>query len=172
MSMRFFIMTFFILLTGCGFHLRGLAPLPPSLQRIYIESKGPYGLLEQKLRATLPLTHVHIMSTPESADTILVISNETPTQQLVSVGGTQQTRQYNLTLAVTFAIADNTGKLLIAPQTVSEMRTLTLQSSQILGTTNEQATLYQVMRQAIVYDIIDRLSSKKITDILMKKPAE
>ncbi len=172
MPNRFFTLAFFmLLLTGCGFHLRGLAPLAPPLQHLYIQSQGPYGLLEQKLRTSLPLTGVHVMPTPEGADTILVLSREDQSQQLISVGGTQQTRQYNLILTVIFAITDPAGNILVPPQSVSETRILTLQSSQILGTTNEQDALYQLMRQAVVYDIMNRLSSKKVTALLMQKPA-
>lgn len=156
-------------LTSCGFQLRGSTPLSPALQELYIKTADPYGELTRYLREYLRMSGVHLAATPQEATTLLVILNEQQSQQLLSVSGTQQTRQYNLFLVVTFMVTDPKGVVLVPPQAVSEVRTLTTVSDQILGGSNEQTTLYQQMRQAIVYDIMNRLGSRDVSFLLMER---
>ena len=162
------IIFFFILIcvTSCGFHLRGSVPLSPPLQRLYIQIEDPYGKLAQNLHQYFKMTGIYLTNSAEDATTVLHITKEEKGQQLLSVGGTQETRQYNLTLTVTFQLQNSKGIVLIGNQSVIEARTLTIQSSQILGGSNEANTMYQQMRQAIVYDIVNRLSSQEVTNIL------
>jgi LPS-assembly lipoprotein len=159
-------------LSSCGFHLRGTAPLSPPLQELYIKTADPYGQLTRNLAEYLKMSGVHLTETPEEATTVLHIISETENQQLLSVSGTQQTRQYNLTLVVTFEISNPKGVVLVPPQTLNEQRTLTTQSDQILGGSNEQNTLYQQMRQAIIDDIVNRLASRDVTTLLMEHAHE
>lgn len=156
-----------VCLSSCGFQLRGSAPLSPPLKKIYIETADPYGPLTRNLRDYLKESDVDVTDTPQNALTVLHIISETQTQQLLSVSGLQQTRQYSLTLAVTFEILNPKGTVLMPALTLTENRTLTTQSDLILAGTNEQTTLYQQMRQAIIYDIINRLSSRDVTLLIM-----
>lgn len=159
-----------ISLTACGFQLRGTIPLAPPLQNIYLKTSDPYGQLSKNLRQYLKMSGIHLADSPANAKTILAILKEDQTQQLVSVGGTQQTRQYNLILNVTFQVTDPQNNTLVGPQTVSETRTLTLQSNQILAGSNEAENLYQQMRRAIIFDIMNYLSSEQTTNKLQPTP--
>ena len=119
----------------------------------------------------MKISDVRLVDKIEEASTVLVILSESTTQQLLSLSGTQQTRQYNLILSVTFQVNDPQGKVLVSPQVVTETRTLTIKADQILAGSNEANTLYSQMRQAIIYDIMSRLSSKDITSLLNTKPS-
>ena len=153
-------------ITSCGFHLRGAAPLSQPLQRLYIEASDPYGKLVRYLREYFKISGVQITALPIEASTILKITKEEEGQQLLSVGVTQETRQYHLTLTVEFQLLDSKGHVIASNQRLTETRALTIQSSQILAGSNEASGMYEQMRRAMVYDIISRLSSKDITDIL------
>jgi LPS-assembly lipoprotein len=157
------------LLTGCGFHLRGQVPLAPPLKKIYLQTDDPYGQLSRNLRQYLKYSGAELTDSPQTADTVLAILREFNTEQLLSIGGTQQTRQYNITLTVNFQITDPQGRILVPPQTLSETRALTILSNQILGGSNEENNLFVQMRRAIVYDIMNRLASRDVT-ILVTNP--
>lgn len=161
-----FILFFLLTLTGCGFQLRGATPLSPTLKKLYVQTANPYGQLARNLNDSLKGSGVQLTDSPHTANAILEILPENESQELLSVSGTQQTRQYNLVLTVSFRILDPQGKLLINTQTVSESRTFTALANQILGGTNEANTLYQQMRLSIVYDIMNRLGSRDITQLL------
>src|SRR3990167_9659458 len=85
-----------LLLTGCGFHLRGSMPLSPPLHNLYLKTKDPYGPLARNLRDYFKYSHVPLASSPETASAVLDILNVTESQELLNVSGTQLTRQYNL----------------------------------------------------------------------------
>src|SRR5579872_5960711 len=153
-----------LLLSACGFHWRKPLPLAKPLQNIYVQSRNPYDDLTRNIKQYLQMSGVHLASSPQQASVILNLTQEIMTQDLLSINSSQQTRQYNLRLAVTFEITDARGQLRIAPQTITELRPLTLQSNQILAGSNQATQLYHDMRRAIIYNIMNRLSSKNITN--------
>ncbi|MHB1949222.1 MAG: LPS-assembly lipoprotein LptE [Gammaproteobacteria bacterium] len=158
-------------LTSCGFHLRGEIPLAAPLHNLYLQTADPYGQLARNLKQYLKFSNVHLTATPQEASVIFAILKEDTGQQLLSVGGTQQTRQYNLILTVVFQLTDPKGNVLLPPQTITETRTIPIQSNQILAGSNEASNLYRQMRQGAVYDIMNLLSSQSVTDaVMIKKP--
>jgi len=156
------------ILTSCGFHLQGEMQLAPPLHRMYIQSADPYSYLVRNLRQYLKLSKVELVSTPAEADTILVIVSDTATQQLLSVSGTQQTRQYKLIVTVVIEIQDAKGRIIVAPNAFTEERTITTQSNQILGSSNDVNLLYQQMHRVLAYAIMNRLASKQVTHTVNK----
>lgn len=167
--MRCFAVLFLLMsLSSCGFHLRGAAPVAPQLQHIYLKSEDPYGKLTRYLRQYFESNGIHLAESAQTSNIVLDILKEETGQQLLSVGGTLQTRQYNLTYSVSYQLVDPNGRVLVPDQTATQLRTLTIQASQILGGSNEAESMYEQMRSAIVYDIVNRLSSKEISTILME----
>jgi len=157
-----------LLLSACGFHPQGAMHLTPAMQHLYIKTSDPYGHLTRYLEQTLKMSGVQIASSPQQATVLLDIINEKADQELTGVSGTQQTRQYNFTLQVTYQLTDNKGNILIEPQTISETRTIPIQANQTLGGSNEASSQYQQMRRSITQSILTRLSSKDVTTRLSK----
>jgi LPS-assembly lipoprotein len=155
--------------SGCGFHLRGEVPYSAALQNVYVQSSDPYGQLARNLRDYFRGAHIKVAESAQTSNFVLDILKEEKSQQLLSVGGTQQTRQYNLILTVTFQLTDSKSNIISAPISLSETRTFTAETSQILGGTNEANAMYLQMEEAMVTDIMNRLTSKEITTILLKE---
>ena len=151
------------LLGGCGFHLRGEMPLAPPLHNLYVQSIDPYGTLVRILEQSLKMSNVHLAANSSEANTILTIIRDDTAQDLLSVGGSQQTRQYKLSVIVAFEVTDNSGRILVEPQTLVESRVITIQSNQILGSSNEANLYFQQMRGTLASAIMYRLSSHEIT---------
>lgn len=164
--LRSFVLALFFFLTACGFHPQGNLELAPPLHTLYLQTSDPYGTLSRNLRDHLKMSKVKLVDSATEANTVLEILSDTSTQELLSVAGTQQTRQYKLIVAVTFSVSDNKGRTLLAPQTLSESRTITVQANQILGSSNE-ATLYtQQMRRMLAYAIMNRIASIEATNTI------
>ncbi len=158
-----------MLLSACGFHPRGPVTFSPPLQKLYIQTSDPYGELTKNLRLYFKISGVHLTQTPAEASSILDILSETTSEQLLNISGTQTTRQYNLILTVNYRITDNRGNILVDTQTATEIRPLTINANQMLSGSNQAVSLYQQMRQAVVYDIVSRISSREIT-LLLTEP--
>lgn len=156
------------LLVSCGFKLQQDVALAPALHSLYIQSPDPYGVLSRNLRDSLKLSHVTLASTPTEASAILRVLQDQTSQELLSVSGTQLTRQYNLHVTVTIDIVNKEGKTILPPQTFVETQAFTTQSSQILGSSNEANLFYQEMRRSIARSIMFRLSAKQVTQTINK----
>lgn len=165
----YLLISIMLLLAGCGFHLQGQTQLAPPLKRMYLQMPDPYSYLARYLRDNLKMSNVQLVSSPNEADTILIITQDVASQDYASVSGTQQTRQNNLHVTVTFEVANNKGITLVPAQTITETRTITVQSNQILGTTNEVNLLYQQMRRTLAYAMMNRLASREITRMVMNE---
>jgi LPS-assembly lipoprotein len=155
-----------IVLSSCGFHLQGEAHLAKPLHKIYLQTPDPYGAIPRDVVSALKMSHVQLVTAAKEADTILVLSQETITQTLLSVSGTQQTRQYNLIMTVQFEITDKNGGSIVPLQTLAEGKVITVQSDQILGSSNEATLYYQQMRRSLAHSIMNRIASKEITTII------
>ncbi|HTM63846.1 MAG TPA: LPS assembly lipoprotein LptE [Gammaproteobacteria bacterium] len=150
-------------LSGCGFHLRGEMPLAEPLHSVYLRSVDPYGTLTRNLEQSLKMSNVRLVTNQSEAQTILAITHNDTSQKLLSVGATQQTRQYKLTASVTFEVSDNRSHPIIESQTLSEDRVITVQSNQILGSSNEANLYFQEMNRSLANAVMYRLSSNQIT---------
>jgi LPS-assembly lipoprotein len=166
--LKFFSVCLFFILTACGFHLQGEMQLAPPLKRLYLKIDAPYGQLGRFLKQYLKMSHVELVSSPQAASTILVILSDNASEQFLGVSATTQTRQYNLKVTVTFQLTDPTGKLLVDTQSLEVTRTLTIQSDQILGPSNEASMLYHQIRRDLARDIMTRIASQEITDLILK----
>jgi len=161
-----FLGTILLSLSGCGFHLQGAMKLAPPFQKLYLQTNDPYGQLSRKLQQYLKMSNVQMVTNPNDAQVILVILQDDTLKNLLSVNGTQQTRSYNIEVRVTFAVTDNKGRILILPQALTESRVITVQSNQVLGSSNEASLLYQHMRNSLAYAIMNRLASKEISRLI------
>lgn len=149
-------------MSSCGFHLRGVQPVSPELKNLYLKTKDPYGQLTHNLQDAFQLAGIQLAESPSAANYVLDILSETQAKELISVSGTQQTRQYNLILTVTFRITTPNDTVVLAPQQLSETRVFTMQANQILGDSNEEIGMYQQMRRDIVNDIMNRIASPEV----------
>lgn len=160
------ILVFIIMLTACGFHLQGKMELAPRLHRIYVQTLDPYGPLARYLKDSLRMSHAQIMCCPQEASAVLVILQDMNSQKLLNVNSTTQTRQYLLKVIVTFEINTADGRIILPPQTLEESRVMTIQSNQILGSSNESNLFYQQMRRILAAAIMNRISSRDVTKLL------
>ena len=148
------------LLLACGFKVQGPVKLAPPLQYLYLQTPDPYGHLARYLSQYLRASGVTIAPSVQTARTTLIILADDSSQELLGVSSTQQTRQYNLRVTVRFEVIDaKTGLVLIAPQTLSETRTTTVQANMVLGSSNEATINYEQMRRSIASSILTRLSA-------------
>jgi len=154
------------LLTACGFHLRGDLPLATPLHSLYIQSNDPYGTLVKELEQSLKMSRVTLVENESEAKTVFVLLKDATAQDLLSVSGTQQTRQYRLSVTVVFEIKDHSGRTIVPPQTLAESRVITVQSNQILGSSNEANLYFQQMRRTLASSILYRLSSREISQMV------
>lgn len=158
-------------LLACGFHPQGQVKLAPPLHKIYLYATDPYSEFIRTLKLYLKMSHVQLVDSPADADTTLSILQDTTSQSLLSVNGTQQTRQYLLQVIISFQISNRLGQLIVPPQPLADSRVITVQSNQILGTSNEVNLYYKQMRRELAYALMNRIASDDITKLINQAAA-
>jgi LPS-assembly lipoprotein len=135
-----------VLLTSCGFHLRGTKKheqnTPKHLKIVYLQSNSPYAPFEQSLRQNLRGYNINVINDPAPKTLILQIINYNLAQTAGSVSSNLQTRQYTLVFTVNFVLRAPSGAILLGPTSVASLTTFTADLSQMLMTTNNISQQY------------------------------
>lgn len=164
------ILTATLLLSACGFHLKGQKILPTELHTLYL-AYSHFDPLTRELQSRLTAAGARVASNESDAPVTLKILSQNKRQLATTVGASQQTREYTLSYSVSFVLLDNQGNVLAGPYSAHQQRNQVLQSSQILGATSQTEDLYDDMLKEIVSQIIDRLGSQSVQDALDKSKA-
>jgi LPS-assembly lipoprotein len=138
-----------VLLTACGFHLRGLADIP--FKTIYVEgNKNP--ISQDVIRA----------KEAEKAEVALEIMNDTNVKRILSLGGgVGVVREFELLHVLTFRMRNTKNELWDAQQTIENRRDFSYNDSEILAKTYEESMLYENMRQDALRELIRRIQVYK-----------
>lgn len=159
---RFLFIILILVLNSCSFQPRGHTQLSPYLHKLYLTSNNPNSQFYRYLRESLQMSGIQLNEKASDSNLVLTILNETLHQQLLSIGTNNQTRQYNVSLTISYSLSTHKGINILGPEQLTETRSVTIQSNQILGDNNEVSALYQQMRLAIAFDLIDRLASEEV----------
>ncbi|KTC90054.1 LPS assembly lipoprotein LptE [Fluoribacter dumoffii] len=146
-----------LLLSACGFHLRGISNVPSWLNNVAIISVNNDKQFISILESRLESAKVQVNSDPSSAKYWLIINEVNLQQQIVSVGASTNPRQYTLTLTVLFEVKTRAGQVIEVPGQISISRELTMNNDRILGSKDEESILIGEMKQDAVTQIIYRL---------------
>ncbi len=132
-----------LLVTGCGFHLRGAFQISPSLQVLQIQPNQPYDPFQRALRQILKSNQVTLVDDQNSnpKPTLLNIMNHSFSERVVAYGSDGQANRATLQLNVRYQILDPTGKINSQEKTVQVERELTINPSAVLATDNERTRL-------------------------------
>ncbi len=154
---------FALLLSACGFHLRGAVTLPPQMERTQLVGIEPRGALAEEITAALENAGARVVAGDAAAQ--LHISGEREARRLLSVGSTGRASEYELTYQFSFELripeVDETGKavttVLVPQQTVSLNRDYAFDPNSVLGMGEEEALLVREMRAFAVRQMLVRL---------------
>lgn len=160
-------LTFF--LVACGFHLRGNVPLPKELSPMYIDTKTPYDPLVQAIEETLTASHITLTDSPKAANTSLRIIDIQSIENLVSVSASTNTRQYSLTKVLYLELTGKKGKIIIPESALRSSNPLTVDSNQVLNASSQKQILTDEMQQALVQQLMMKLSSRDTKKELMSQ---
>lgn len=157
--MRTLVLLAVVLLTACGFHLRGEARMP--FASLYIEAASPNSPLIAEIRRDLEANNVKLVSTPDKADVILNIASDTTDKQILTLGGSGRVSEFQLRYRVSLRAYDREQREWLAADELQLNRDFSYNDAQILAKEAEEALLYQTMRSDMAQQIIRRLSHAK-----------
>jgi LPS-assembly lipoprotein len=149
-----------LLLSACGFELRGTAALPFST--LYVQAPPTSQFATDLRRTVLSGSSTRIAERPEQAEVILQIMNELQEKQILSLGGGGRVSEFQLRYRVSFRLTDSKNREHIPASEIVLRRDYSYNDSQALGAESEEALLYRDMRSDAVSQMVRRLQAAKL----------
>ncbi|MHB8534306.1 MAG: LPS-assembly lipoprotein LptE [Sulfuricaulis sp.] len=152
----------YLLLSGCGFHLRGAGKyeMSPTLATLRVAVQGNQlqndPLLVAVKNALRTQTDIQLEDSGNSP--LLQLYGERLDSQVLSVGSTGKADEYLLKYEVSFHLLDRNGKPLSEPQTIRVQRNQTYDRLNVLSTQREEEEQRREMRRDAVQQILWRLA--------------
>ena len=154
--MRTLLLLTVLLLSACGFHLRGQAGMP--FDTLYLDAANPGTPFIADLRRNLEANKVKLVGTAEQADVVLNIVLEAPEKQILTLGGSGRVNEFQLLYRVSLRAYDLKQQEWIPAEEIVLRRDYLYDDTKILAKEAEEALLYQSMRSDMVRQIVRRLS--------------
>ena len=158
---RMFILGGCLLLSACGFHLRGQesAQLPASLATLHI-SAATYAPLTVELRNALKgQAGIRLVEGLDASAATLILGGEQIQSQVQAIDIAGKVSVYLLNYSVTFSLNGADGKVRLPAQTIKLQREYTFDKLSVLAKEREDEFLRQEMRRDAVQQILRRLAS-------------
>lgn len=149
-----------LLLTACGFHLRGSANMP--FTSLYVDAGNPSTAFIRDLRRNIEANKVTLVDSPEQADAVLNIVFEKFDKQILSLGGGGRVTEFSLTFRVSLRAYDLEQQDLIPAVEMVIRRDYTFDDTKLLAKEAEEALLFKSMRADMVQQIVRRLGRAKL----------
>ena len=145
-----------VLISACGFQLRGVAKLP--FETMYVEA-GESSPIGNDLRRALKSNNVRLTNSAPEAQAVVQLLGETREKIILSLSGGGRVREYQLRMRVTFRVHGPNNKELLAPTELVLLRDLSYDDTQILAKESEEALLFRDIQNDAVQQIMRRVSA-------------
>lgn len=150
-----------LLLSACGFRLRGEATLP--FESIYVQGApaSPFTIhLKRSIRAG---TQARITDKPEDAQVVLQIMGERQEKEILALSGGGRVREFYLRYHVSYRLTDNKlATEYIAPSEIVLRRELTYSDAEVLAKESEEVLLFRDMQTDAARQLLFRLQVAKL----------
>lgn len=145
-----------LMLSACGFHLRGQSTLP--FQTLYIQSSSDYTPFIGELKRAVQGAGVQLADSTENAQLTLNIVSESASKQILSLSAAGRVLEYQLRLSVSFRAYDQAQQDWLPAEVMVILRNLSYDDTQVLAKEQEEVLLFQDMRSDAVQQMMRRLS--------------
>ena len=146
-----------LLLSACGFHLRGTETSRVQLPPTYLD--GAAGPLQQEVRHYLSISGVSVVAEQKDAQLLIRLIGEDVQRRVLSVGSTGKVEEYEVRYTASYAVERGKGESVIPKESLSEQRSYSFNEADVLAKDAEQERLVQDMRRDVVRRMMLRLQS-------------
>ena len=147
-----------LLLSGCGFHLQGRAPLPAALAVTYVQAEDMQSDFVQSLRKALLASGAKLATSNTDASGTVRISTDEVKRNILSVSARNTPREYEVVYTVRFSVS-NAEKELLPEQEVSLSRDYSFDERILLAKEHEESILRESLARDLADIVMRRLAS-------------
>ncbi len=145
-------------MAGCGFHLKGAAPLPAGVRNIYLATSDELSPFAIELQRALRDSGATLATSAEGADAIIRVSQDRTGRRVLSVSSRNTPQEYQVFYVIGYSI-DRGDKQAIAPQEIELTRSYSFSESELLAKQREETILRDAMARDLADLVVRRLAS-------------
>ena len=146
-----------LLLSACGFQLRGTAALP--FDTLYLPPTTTPGVALDLKRNIQAGTRTTVVDDPKKAEAIFEFLQEAREKHILSLAATGRVREFQLRYRVSFRVHDGKGGEYLPLSALVLTRDVTFNDSEILAKDSEEQLLFRDMQFDMVQQIMRRLAA-------------
>jgi LPS-assembly lipoprotein len=148
-----------LLLSACGFQLRGAYSLP--FDTLYIaqpESSELHAIIKRSIEAS---TSTRVVANPKDGQASLSILADVPAKKIMSLNSAGRVREYQLERTFTFRVTDPKGQDFLPQNTIRITRDMTFDDAAVLSKQAEEALLWRDIQNDLVQQLMRRLAAAR-----------
>ena len=143
---------------ACGFHMRGSYDLPEHLSPVFLDKDSMSLLLYKEMRSTLRASGAELTDDAATAASVLEITQEQRTRDVISVDTLGRAREYRLIYRLVFTLQAS-GEAVIDRSNIQLTRNLLFNPEAVLGVAEETENIYRDMIRDSTGQILLRLQA-------------
>lgn len=146
-----------LLLSGCGFQLRGKTQLPPEMNRTQLVIGDEYSMFARRVRMLLEQSGVQLVTSADATAILEIPQNDVVTEVL-TIGDNARVREYRISHTIRFRVLAKDGHEIIPLQTIRQTREISFDEQQILAVSREQEYVKQDLAETLSRLLFNRLA--------------
>lgn len=149
-----------LLLSACGFHLRGTGDVSVSDQwrSMYLVSGNPNSEFSREVKTRFSANGVEWQEEKPEANFQLVLGPERFSQRNLSLNSEARAAEFELTMRSTFSVRDIAGKEIMSDTTGSVVKQMENDPRNVVGKAEEIRILKTEMRAELAQQILRRIA--------------
>jgi len=148
-----------LLLSACGWHLRGSFNFPASMERLYIEGTAQYSELGVAIHNAFQGSNISVVSHAGQARAILHILSDKSEQRILATDSSGRATEYEVSYTLGFRMEDEKGGLMLPAQQVKSKREYRFDASNVLASGGEVERLKKDMINNSVQQMLRRINA-------------
>ena len=148
-----------LVLSACGFHMRGEVQLPPGMQRVHVQIADPYSPLGRDLEAALKRSGAKVENAAGDGIAEITIPAVSIAPIVRSVGANAFVNEFSMVYHVEMQITDANGKILMPKEVIEHSREFTFDQTQAIGTSAEQDEIKKEMERDMVPALLRKIEA-------------
>ena len=158
---KIFILVILLLLTACGFKLRGqISSLP--FKTLYVSAPEGHTIGMDLEHAVGASSTTKVVTNAVEAEAVLEVISAVSERAILSLSGGGRVRDFNLIYRVVYRLVDKQGIEIVPNTEIAITRILPFLDAQILAKEAEEKLLQKDMQADAIQQIIWRLSAIKM----------
>ena len=156
---RWLALAFILVLSACGFQLRGAYPLP--FDKLYIALPETTELHAQLKRSIAAGSNVSIVGSQKEAQATLIVASDVAAKNILSLSATGRAREFELVRTFTFRLGDAKNRDWLPQSQIVLRRSISFSDDLVLSKEAEENLLWRDIQNDLVQQILRRLAAAK-----------